>query len=228
MWLTEQDAALGAGAGGVDGAAPPPPPGTRRWLVVKADDLPKLNSLYRKKVGKNLPVVDGRSSQILLASNQLGGARNESWIPSMVLDEPPKLSRPLDAMFEDQLEVLGWEVTDAAGKPVASVIPQTTFRLRTYFRVHRLIGGNWKMFIHIDGFQRRYNGDHAVLEGRYPMSLWQPGDIVVDDYPIQLEANFTPGDYTVYFGFFSGESRFKVTRGPEQEDRIVAGALRVR
>src|SRR4029079_4456145 len=36
----------------------------RRWLVVKPDDLPKLNSLYRKEKGKNAPVLDGRSSQI--------------------------------------------------------------------------------------------------------------------------------------------------------------------
>lgn len=223
MWLTEQDVVPGAGV-----EAAPTPPGTRRWLVVKADDLPKLNSLYRKKTGQNLPVLDGRSSQILLASNQLGGARNESWIASMVLDEPPKLSHPLDAMFEDQLEVLGWEVTDAAGKSVASVVPQAPYHLRTYFRVRRTIASTWKMFIHIDGFQRRYNGDHAVLDGRYPMSLWQPGDIIVDDHEFQLEPNFTPGDYTVYFGFFSGESRFKVTRGPEQENRISAGALRVR
>jgi hypothetical protein len=131
-------------------------------------------------------------------------------------------------MFEDQLEVIGWEVTDEDGKAQADVVPQTKYHLRMYYRVLKPITGSWKSFIHIDGYQRRYNGDHAVLEGRYPMSLWQPGDTVVDDHEFQLEPNFTPGDYTVYFGFFTGDTRFKVTRGSHHENRVIAGPLRVR
>ncbi|HLM71507.1 MAG TPA: hypothetical protein VK459_02405, partial [Polyangiaceae bacterium] len=182
----------------------------RRWLVVKADDLPKLSSLFRKAHGQNAPVLDGRSSQILLVSNKLEGRRNESWLAPLLPDNPVSPGRPLDAMFEDQLEVIGWEVTDEDGEVQADVVPQTKYHLRTYYRVLKPITGTWKAFLHIDGFQRRYNGDHAVLEGRYPMSLWHTGDIVVDDHEFQLEPNFTPGDYTVYFGFFSGDTRFKV------------------
>jgi hypothetical protein len=224
-WLTGP-----AAAGAEPGAPPRPPlrPDERRWLVVKADDLPKLNSSYRKVYKRNLPVLDGRSSQILLASNDLGGRPNQSWLGALVLDEPPAPANPVDATFDDQLDVLGWEVADQDGKVVASVVPQKSYHLRTYFRVQRPILGSWKMFVHIDGFQRRYNGDHPVLDGRYPISLWQPGDVVVDDLDLRLEPNFTPGDYTLYFGFFSGETRFKVTRGPEQDDRVIGGVLRVR
>jgi hypothetical protein len=200
----------------------------RRWLVVKADDLPKLNSLFRKAHGQNVPVLDGRSSQIQLVSNKLEGRPNESWLAPLLPDGPANPARPLDAMFEDQLEVIGWEVTDQDGKAQADVVPQTKYHLRMYYRVLKPITGSWKAFIHIDGYQRRYNGDHAVLEGRYPMSLWQPGDIVVDDHEFQLEPNFTPGDYTVYFGFFTGDTRFKVTRGSHHENRVIAGPLRVR
>lgn len=202
--------------------------GPRRWLVVKADDLPKLNSLYRKERGKNLPVLDGRSSQILLVSSELGDHRNESWLSSIVLDEPAAPMHPLDVLFEDQLECLGWEVVDAKGRLQEAVVPQTKYKLRLYLRVLRPVTGSWKVFIHIDGYQRRFNGDHAALDGRYPISLWQPGDVLVDEYEVQLEPNFTPGDYTVYFGFFSGDTRFRVTRGPEHENRVIGGALRVR
>ncbi|WP_104984094.1 glycosyltransferase family 39 protein [Sorangium cellulosum] len=219
-WLT-------ASAGG-DAAEGDPAPGARRWLVVKADELPRLNSLFRRRHERNLPVLDGRSSQILLASNELGDRPNQSWLAQVVLDEPAAPANPIDAMFEDQLEVLGWELTDDDGRKVSSVIPQKSYHLRTYFRVHHPILGNWKMFVHIDGFQRRYNGDHPVLEGRYPLSLWQPGDVIVDDHEFQLEPNFTPGDYTLYFGFFSGEARFEVTRGPEHENRVRGGIVRVR
>ncbi|MFO0762315.1 MAG: glycosyltransferase family 39 protein [Byssovorax sp.] len=203
-------------------------PGERRWMVVKADDLPKMSSLYRAAFQKNLPVLDGRSSQILLVSNELGGHENESWIAKVVLDDPPHPTVPLDAAFEDQLETVGWEVANKGGQVVGTVVPAQTYRLRIYYRVLKPISGSWKSFVHIDGYQRRFNGDHAVLDGKYAMNLWQPGDIVVDDYPFQLEPNFTPGDYTVYFGFFSGETRFKVSRGPQQDNRVVAGVIHVR
>ncbi|WP_242515261.1 glycosyltransferase family 39 protein [Sorangium cellulosum] len=219
-WLTA--------SAGEDATGGSPSPPARRWLIVKAGELPRLNALFRARYRRNLPVLDGRSSQILLASNELGGRPNESWLARVVLDEPPAPANPVEAMFEDQLEVLGWELTDEGGRKVSSVVPQRVYRLRTYFRVHRPITENWKMFVHIDGFQRRYNGDHAVLEGRYPMSLWQPGDILVDDHEIRLEPNFTPGDYALYFGFFAGATRLPVTRGPAHEDRVRGGVLRVR
>jgi hypothetical protein len=200
----------------------------RRWLLVKADDLPKLNQLYRTSFGKNLPILDGRSSQILLASNQLGDHPNESWISKLVLDDPPSPENRLEATFEDQLETIGWEVTDPAGVLQPSVVPSRGYHLRVYYRVLKPITGTWKAFVHIDGQQRRFNGDHNALDGKYPMNLWRPGDVIVDDLEFQLEPNFTPGDYTVYFGFFQGETRFKVTRGPNNENRVIAGAIHVR
>ena len=201
----------------------------RRWLIVRAEELPRLNSLHRKHAGSNLPVLDARSSQILLVSSDLGGQRNENPLGAFVLDEPPPPDLHLvDAAFEDQLDVIGWEVLDGAGQVVDSVVPQRKYHMRFYYRVVKPITGTWKSFLHIDGFQRRYNGDHAVLDGKYAMNLWQPNDIVVDDYVFELEPNFTPGDYTVYFGFFSGDTRFRVARGPNHENRVIGGALRVR
>ncbi|MDC3962704.1 glycosyltransferase family 39 protein [Polyangium jinanense] len=201
----------------------------RRWLIVRAEELPRLNSLHRKEKSSNLPVLDARSSQILLVSSDLGGQRNENPLGALVLDEPlPPELHVVDAAFEDQLDVLGWEVRDGAGTVVDSVVPQRKYHMRFHYRVVKPITGSWKAFLHIDGFQRRYNGDHTALDGKYAMNLWQPNDIVVDDYVFELEPNFTPGDYTVYFGFFSGDTRFRVTRGPNHENRVIGGALRVR
>ena len=86
----------------------------------------------------------------------------------------------------------------------------------------------WEMFIHIDGFHRRHNGDHKVCEGKYPMSLWLPGDVVMDDHEFTLEPNFSPGRTRSFFGLFVGESRLKVKSGPNDGDnRVNGGALRV-
>lgn len=202
----------------------------RRWLALRTDDIAKLNSLWRGRARPvtNLPVVDGRSGQILLASNKLlPGERSENPMDEYVLPQKPNPSHPLDVDLQGQLLALGWDVTDMSGKTVQFVTPGKAYRMRTYFQVTGKISGEWEMFIHIDGHQRRFNGDHKPLDSKYPMSLWQIGDYVVDDYEFKLEPNFTPGSYMLYYGFFIGESRLKVTRGKHHEDRIEGGAILV-
>jgi hypothetical protein len=50
----------------------------------------------------------------------------------------------------------------------------------------------------------------------------------MDDYEFSLEPNFSPGTYTVFFGLFVGDTRMKVTSGPNDNDnRIDGGPLRV-
>ena len=134
----------------------------------------------------------------------------------------------MDANLAGQLDVIGWEVTDLEGRPVDSVVPQKQFQFRTYYKVVAAISGNWETFIHIDGFQRRFNGDHQTLENKYAFHLWRVGDYMVDVYPFSLEPNFTPGDYEVFFGLFIGSRRLEVKRGRHNDNRLEAGRLRVR
>jgi hypothetical protein len=207
--------------------------GERRCLALKAEELPKLNQLWREHAAEprtNLPIVDARSSQILLAASSLNpGEKNENPLSSMVLSAPPPHPwRKIDANLEDKLEVLSIDLLDDRGHPVDAVSPARTYHLRTYYKVLAPVGSEWEAFIHIDGFHRRHNGDHKPLSGKYPMSLWLPGDLVADDHEFKLEPNFTPGTYTIFFGLFVGETRLKVKSGPSDGDnRINGGALRV-
>lgn len=206
-------------------------PASRRFLAVRAEELPRLNRLYRERTqtGQNLPVLDARSSQIILVSSSLhGGEKNDNPLGRIVLSEPPKPQRKLDANLEDKLQVLGYDITDTTGKLVDHVAPGKKYHMRTYFKVLSGVQSEWEMFIHIDGFHRRHNGDHKVSEGKYPMSLWLQGDIVMDDHEFSLEPNFSPGPYTLFFGLFVGESRLKVKSGPtDGENRVNGGALKV-
>ena len=204
----------------------------RRCLALKAEELPKLNQLWRERAVEpktNLPIVDARSSQILLAASSIGEAdKNENPLSSMVLTAPPHFWRKIDANMEDKLEVLGIDLDDDSGRLVDAVSPGKTYHLKTYYRVLGPVGTEWEAFIHIDGYHRRHNGDHKPLNGKYPMSLWLPGDLIVDDHEFKLEPNFSPGTYTIFFGLFAGDTRLKVKSGPNDGDnRINGGALRV-
>ena len=202
----------------------------RRWVVLRSDDLARMNSQYRARVkpAANLPVLDARSSSILLASNRLGpNEKNANPLSSIVLEEKPKPSHTLDTDLQGQVLALGWDITDLDGTVVPSVVAGRKYRIRLYYQATAKVTSDWECFIHVDGFQRRFNGDHKPMDNKYAMTLWQPGDYLVDDYPLQLEPNFTPGGYTLYYGFFQGDNRLKVTRGKHHENRIEGGIVQV-
>lgn len=203
----------------------------RRFLALRNEDLAKLNSVWRTGPGlkENIPVLDARSSQILLVSNQLHeGEASQNPLDTMVTSEEPSPHRKLSSRMQGMLECIGWEVVDlTTNQPVDFVTPARRYRFRTFYKVLAPVSGEWESFIHIDGYRRRFNGDHKTLGGKYPFSLWQPGDYIIDDYDFSLEPNFTPGNYNVYFGLFIGNTRMKVETGKAHEDRIQAGTLRV-
>jgi hypothetical protein len=205
--------------------------GERRWLVVRANDIGQLNSQFRARrvPAQNLPVLDARSSEILLVSNQIRpGEKNENPFAKWILDARPSPAHRLDVDFNGQLHALGWEVTTPDGERVSSVRAGKRYLFRFYYEVTRPISGEWQTFIHVDGYQRRYNGDHDTLEGKYPFHLWRNGDFVVDIHPFELEPNFTAGTYTVFFGLFRGDQRLEVKRGGAEDNRVNAGLLDVR
>jgi hypothetical protein len=204
---------------------------TRRWLVIRSDALGGMNSRYRGRVEprRNLPVLDGRSSEILLASDRLlRGEVNQNPLERYLPSGEPKPAHPLDANLGDQLDVLGWDLFDSGGHPVTAIVPGETVELVIYYRVVARVTTNWETFVHIDGFQRRFNADHATLGGRYPFSLWRIGDLVADRHSFALEPNFTAGQYRLLFGLYSGTRRLALRRGPGADDRIDAGPLTVR
>ncbi|WP_394820615.1 ArnT family glycosyltransferase [Pendulispora albinea] len=198
----------------------------RRFLAMRADELSRLNQIYRERVSprQNLPVLDARSSQILLVSSRLlGSEKNQNPLDKMLLAAPPAPQHPLDVNMDDKLAVLGFDLIDKNGDPVKVVAPGRKYRMRTYYKVLGPVTTEWEAFIHIDGYRRRHNGDHKPMEGKYPFSLWLRDDLLVDDYEFSLEPNFSPGTYTIYFGLFVGDTRLKIKSGPSDGDNRING-----
>ena len=202
----------------------------RRWLAIRQADLGPLNALYRTRQNppRNLPVLDNSSSEIALVSNRLGGLTNENPLAEYVLERAPTPKHLLDANLGDKLDVLGWDTLDLDGHPVDAVEAGREYAFVIYFRVVQPINGSWETFIHVDGFQRRFNGDHPTLAGKYPFNLWHAGDFIADRSAFTLEPNFGAGKYRVYFGLYSGNRRLEVRRGRAEENRLEAGFLDVR
>jgi 4-amino-4-deoxy-L-arabinose transferase-like glycosyltransferase len=229
------------------------PTGTeRRFLALRADHLAELNFLWRQKAEPrtNLPIVDGRASQIMLASNQHGG-RNENPLERLVLSDVPTAtancsdplgpicvpSRALECDLDGKLACVGWELTDTSGKAIYSVTSRQRVRLRLIYRVTGRTSGGWQIFIHVEQpgtATARKTSDHVPLAGKYPMDNWLPGDVVIDESEFDLEPNMPSNrPIQILTGFFSGSTRMPLLKGPgtgaEAEGaRLILGSVPVR
>ena len=202
--------------------------------MLKDKDLPRLNAKFREREAKagrplaNLPIINAESSEVFLATNTLPeGQTNQNPLAKWLPVTRPSPARSVDVNFAGQLECLGWEITDKRGKPVDRVKRGPDYELTFYYEVKAPVTGKWMTFIHIDGEGKRINGDHETLDGDYPLSLWRAGDFIADRYEFSVRHSYPAGNYTVYFGFFSGDKRLSVSRGEHKEDRVRAGSFRL-
>lgn len=202
--------------------------GERRWASFPADELAAVNRAFRKRTGRHLFVADARSARVVLATNQdVAGVENQSFIAKAVLKEAPPVDRRVGAKWEDKIELIGYDLELPHDGYVGA---GETFTIVWYYRVLAEIPGGYKIFLHVDGHGNRLNGDHEPVDEKYPVRYWDPGDIVVDRQTLTVPANYRPGPYTMFLGFFSGdEARLRVVEGPrDNANRVEAGILQVR
>lgn len=200
---------------------------TRRWAVIPADELAAVDRAFRQATQRHLFVPDASSARVVLATNlPIEGRENESFVAKYVLSEPPRVQFPVGASFEDKIELVGFDLDLPHDGWVGA---GETFTVTWYWRALQRVPGAYKIFLHVDGQGLRLNGDHDPVDGKYPVRLWDQGDVVVDVQELSVPANYRPGTYTFFIGFYSGEARLEVVRGPEDDaNRVRAGVLRIR
>jgi len=200
---------------------------TRVWLALPAEQLAQLDRGYRTRANRHLFIADARSARVLLATNQpVEGRADENYLADVVLDSPPEMQHVVNASLDRRISLLGFNLELPNGD---SVGPGQSFAVTWVWRCDAPTPGGYQPFLHIDGFGQRLNGDHEPVNGRYPVRMWNQGDIILDRHELRVPANFPPGDYTFYMGMYAGETRLEVVEGPEDDaNRIAAGRLRVR
>ena len=165
---------------------------------------------------------------MLLATNQpVDGRENANYLAEVVLDEAPRPQHRVHINFDNRITLLGYDLEGSHSRE--TVGPGSTFSITWYLRVEAPVPGGYRPFVHIDGPGQRINGDHDPVEGRYPMRLWEAGDIIADRHEMRVPANYRRGDLTIYMGYYSGDSRLEILEGPEDDvNRARVGNLQIR
>ncbi|MGC4065415.1 MAG: hypothetical protein QM784_12355 [Polyangiaceae bacterium] len=195
---------------------------SRRFVVTRTDDFPMLNAAFRSKVnGRNLALLSSFDAQTVLVSNRADRELDLNPLKVWVFDTPKRMARSSDGEFGNAVKLEGWEIVDSAGKSQEKLKLAQRYRLRLGFRVLDPTPQDYRIFVHLEAKGQRQIGDHDPVSGLYPTSLWQPGDFIVDEYPFVLERNLGKGGCRLYVGFFQGSVRWDVTRGRQDEQRLV-------
>lgn len=199
----------------------------RRWALVPTEQLVALDARHRNRLARHLYVADARSTSLLLVTGTpITGRPNQSFLASLIMPEDFSPKRPLQADFDGRVALIGYDLVLPSEKSVGA---GQHFEVTWYWKVSEQPPRGYQVFVHIDGNGLRLNGDHEPTRGLYPVSRWQPGEIVADSHKLLVPANFRADDYTMYVGWFRGAKRLRVLSGPSDGvDRVRAGLLPVR
>jgi hypothetical protein len=200
----------------------------QRWAAFPSEELAEIDKAYRQRTHRHLILADARSARVVLAASQaLANKHDENYLRDAVRSAAPaKIQHAVSVNFDDRIELLGYDLALPHDNYVGA---GETFTISWYLRVQRRIPSGYRMFVHIDGQGQRIHGDHDPIEGKYPVQLWEEGDVIVDVQKIDVPASYRSGDYAILMGFYSGDTRLPIKQGPTDGDdnRARVGVLRI-
>lgn len=198
-----------------------------RFALIQAEDLAKVDSRFRRHEKRHVPVADSSNSATLLLASKLSTDVDRNPLHLIVPEKRPAPQQEIRANFDHQIELLGIDLEGPGGRE--TICPADAFTLRFYWHCLKTVSGRQEIFVHIDGYGLRINGDHEPASGRYKVRRWLPGDFIVDEMHLRVPMHFRRGRYNIYVGFFRGSKRMPVVSGPASSDnRVKAGVLEVR
>jgi hypothetical protein len=134
---------------------------------------------------------------------------------------PSDTLRTTEVEFGERIMLLGYDRELLEG----------TLQLNLYWQAERPLDWNWTVFVHLLGEAGTLVAQHdnQPRDGRYPTSVWDPGEVVDDHHQLVLPVAVPDGDYRVVVGLYSVESGERLpvldNEGKAVEDSIVLVAL---
>jgi len=112
------------------------------------------------------------------------------------IDVRPQM--PVNKTFGEQITLLGFDLVDGEGN---SGVKGQDLRLTAYWQAEVVPMGDYTVFVHLldaqDNVAAQFDGPPAG--GQYPTSLWDPGEIIVDERAI---GGLSSGRYTLQVGLY--------------------------
>jgi hypothetical protein len=197
----------------------------RKFVIVDRNRLADLRRVATQAGIKVYVVSDDHPYARLISDepNDADGRKAAKYI----VTELPAGAEKIDAVFDSKVKLVGWTVEPPTVKPGES----TTVSL--YFQAQQVMDRDWQIFIHGDGPQggsHRIHADHYPIEGLYPTTEWQPGEIVRDTFNIDVPADYPFDYFYLWTGLYIGEQRLDLSNNPpnDGQNRVRGPIIRVK
>jgi hypothetical protein len=139
----------------------------------------------------------------------------------------PPIQHPREANLGDQVEFLGYDLDRT------EVAPGETLHLVLHWRALSTMDTSYTVFSHLlDGAnQIRGQQDNPPMNGTYPTTLWASGEVVADEYALQVNADAQPGTHAIEIGLYVLETGQRLpvldAAGQVTGDRILVSEVEV-
>jgi hypothetical protein len=179
----------------------------------------------------SLPLV--QDGQLIEASSiNIGpikiGKTPPGWTLQQADPEVP-LNQPLGQ--GPNLTLLGYDLSGSKAAGVETDQPFTTLaglpatlHLTLYWRSEAPLEIDYTTFVHVrnEAGEIVAQKDQPPLEGRYPTSLWNPGEILASQIVVPMPSKLPPGRYDIVIGLydFRTDQRLNVPDNPANEVQL--------
>jgi hypothetical protein len=139
----------------------------------------------------------------------------------------PIIINPMEINLGDEVTFLGYDLSAIVVKP------GDTLRLTLYWQARREIAGWYKVFTHLlDDADRIWaQRDSVPVGGTRPTTGWVKGEVIVDEYQLEVKSDAPGGDYIWEVGMYEEGTgqRLRVLNeeGQAVGDRILLGKVRI-
>lgn len=141
---------------------------------------------------------------------------------------PGRTPNPQQLRFENGMTLAGYDLS------WRTATPGQTITLTLYWQTEAVPRQDYKVFVHLvgQGDTRIAQHDGEPGQGTAPTSSWRPGRPVIDEHPLTIAPEATPGAYRIVIGLYNGETgqRLRLVRdGAEsvQLDSVTLSGVRV-
>jgi 4-amino-4-deoxy-L-arabinose transferase-like glycosyltransferase len=141
--------------------------------------------------------------------------------------EVPPISHPLRAELGQQITLLGYDLETPRVQPGQAV------HLTLYWQAMGRVGTSYTVFTHLLGDQEQIRGqwDSIPASGERPTTGWLPGEVIVDEYAIPVDADAPLGSYLLEVGMYDALTGVRlpvvIDGVPVPGDRILLDTVEV-
>jgi hypothetical protein len=196
---------------------------------------------YHKVEGEaqSLPIIDP-------ADGQPSGTTAVTIGPIKVGGPPPGVTvtqavpqNEFNIILGEQIKLLGYDLSDpridrAADEAVTSPSnpptfqPSDTLHLTLYWQALTPSTIDYTVFVHLRNAagETAAQKDSPPVDGAYPTTLWDAGEIIKDEIVIPLE-NVTPGQYDLVVGIYDFQTGLRLAVPENLNNEIVLSKMEV-